>query len=575
MQIKDKYYNLCIIIFFAVLSSLMIILGLRYGRLILMFDWLFHSSRAQEIYNNLQEGQIFTFISTSTVQHIGSGTFLFYPTLFLYPWAIIHLITNAVSAYYIWYGIVTFLTFYIAYICMEKFSGNKLMSLFFSLAYTGNTYRLGIAQHMIGEFIVAAFLPIVFLGFYELFFGKKDRGCMFSIGMSLVLWTHLLTAFILVEIFIAILLIYIIVSPNRKQIIYRINSLLWSILLTVVLSVGFLYQFVFEMSSGKVSTTLLQLLNNSIPNLQEIILLSLGNSDYMNTHSIGLILIIALLLGWYFVKKSKLQLNIYIIGILLLLISSSIFPWYLFVHTPLILVQMPHRYLLFATLFLSISASYIFENLISKYGINKYIVVVVLACSFILLYFGSQAKYYAEIRNYNPNTYLKKNLSGQSKTLPFAQVDNKNYEYQFDYKETFGESDYLPQKSVNSKALDTLINNIAYVNGRKVVTDPQSEPNRIINNLNIDTNGSTIDLPIVAYRDTYVILNGKKVPFKISERGSVKLNNLLKGKSRIVVGYSPSRVYYYMVGISTIGWLVLLIMFIFRRKNAINYQEIN
>lgn len=128
---------------------------------------------------------------------------------------------------------------------------------------------------------------------------------------------------------------------------------------------------------------------------------------------------------------------------------------------------------------------------------------------------------------------------------------------------------------MNSKALDTLINNIAYVNGRKVVTDPQSEPNRIINNLNIDTNDSTIDLPIVAYRDTYVILNGKKVPFKISERGSVKLNNLLKGKNRIVVGYSPSRVYYYMVSISTIGWLVLLIMFIFRRKNAMNYQEIN
>lgn len=567
---KKASHSLYIILIFAMISCLMTYFGMHYGRLLLMFDWSFHASRVQEIYNNLLQGQLLTFISTKTVQHIGSGTFMFYPTLFLYPWAALRLITNAINAFYIWYGIITFLTFYISYLCMKQISFNKVTAFLFSLVYTGSTYRLGIGQHMIGEFIVTAFLPIAFLGFYEVFWGNKNRWYLLSVGMSLILWTHLLSAFICAEIFCIILFVYIIISPRRKNLIFRIKQLIYSIIVTILLSITFLYEFLYEMGSGRISSTLLQLLNNSAPNLSDIVTLSLSNSDYMNSHSFGLVLIVVAMIGWYFVRKDKFQTSIYIIGIGLLMLSSTVFPWNMFAKTPLVLVQMPHRYLLFSSLFLSVTASYILEHLMSLFRSNHdKILVFGLSISFVILFLGSQTQYYDKINHKDPSIYLQESSSNRPQTLPFCQVDSKNYDYQFDYKETFGESDYLPKAAVEDGNLESLINNIVYVNGNKKRLIPQTAPNTLIDKIEVRGKKNTINLPIVVYRGTNVEVNGKKTPFDISSRGSVLLKNMQKGEYTIKVSYAPNVLFYWMVIINTLS---VILLFVIIRRSKQNYH---
>lgn len=563
MKIEKKYRDILVLLLYACISLLMILFQVRHGRLILMFDWSFHAARVQEIYSNLLNGKLLTFISTRTVQNIGSGTFMFYPTLFLYPWAIIHLFVNSINAYYLWYALMTFICFGVSYLCMRKYNGQRTQAFLFSLLYTGNTYRLGIGQHMIGEFIAASFIPIVFLGFYELFWGNKYRSdwYLLSIGMSLLLWSHLLSAFLCVEIFLLILFFYVVLSPKRKEIFCRLKYLLYSIVLTIALSIGFLYQFFYEINSKRISTTLLKIISNLIPDFSNMIMLSFSNSDYMNTQSIGIALILVALIGWYFVKNDKKNISIYVIGISILVCATTLFPWYLAAKTPLAIVQMPHRYLLFAVLFLSVIGSEILNNFFLNFEMHKWKVVVVSSLVFLVAFMGSQYQYNQKISSYDSQIYLKA-AQGKLKTLPLSQVDKTNYDYQFGYKETFGETDYLPKLSIsNSKKLNSILNHIGYLDRRRIKLQPISKPNQLIYHINSHIN-NTIDLPVVVYRGTSVKVNGISHPFSISKRGTVKLN-LAKGKNTIIVGYSPKPLFYVSLMINLIS-VVLLVAWLLR-----------
>lgn len=62
----------------------------RSGKIVMEADFSFHASKVQQIFENLKEGKVFTYIATNTFQHTGVGNFLFYPSVFLYPWAILN-----------------------------------------------------------------------------------------------------------------------------------------------------------------------------------------------------------------------------------------------------------------------------------------------------------------------------------------------------------------------------------------------------------------------------------------------------------------------------------------------------
>ncbi|MDU3492449.1 MAG: hypothetical protein E7F56_07440, partial [Limosilactobacillus fermentum] len=73
-------------------------------------DWSFHASRVEEIYQNLKSGHLFTYIATHTFQKTGVANFLFYPTIFLYPWAIFRFLFSPVTAFYAWFSLFNLIT---------------------------------------------------------------------------------------------------------------------------------------------------------------------------------------------------------------------------------------------------------------------------------------------------------------------------------------------------------------------------------------------------------------------------------------------------------------------------------
>lgn len=207
---KNIKTNSIVLLIFLVITVCMIYPLVATGRIAAQVDWLFHAARVEQIYRNLSEGSLFTYIATSTFQSTGVGSFLFYPVIFIYPWAWLRFITTPIAAYYIWVGAFMFMTFVISYFSMLSFSkGKYLRSFIFALLYTLAPYRLylGPASFVVGEYIASTFIPLAFLGFYHIVCGDKRKWYWLTIGMTLLAYSHILSILLISEIFTILLLV--------------------------------------------------------------------------------------------------------------------------------------------------------------------------------------------------------------------------------------------------------------------------------------------------------------------------------------------------------------------------------
>lgn len=86
--LRKRYMPDIMIVFcFLLITVFMTYPMLWTGNIIVYSDWSFHGMRVEQIFLNMKRSHLLTFIATDTFQHTGVGNFLFYPTVFLYPWA--------------------------------------------------------------------------------------------------------------------------------------------------------------------------------------------------------------------------------------------------------------------------------------------------------------------------------------------------------------------------------------------------------------------------------------------------------------------------------------------------------
>lgn len=553
----SKNNNYIYLLALILLSILITIPWIAVGKITGNSDWLFHAARVEQIYTNLRHGQVFTFIATDTFHHSGVGSFIFYPTVFFYPWAFLRFFFNPITAFYLWYGGITLLGLLISYYSMKAFCNNQNIAFLFALIYIFNPYRLYLGFWPLGEFVAASFLPLVFLGFYRVFFkkGKIPGYLILAIGMSLLLLTHLVSVIITIEIFLLILLVAGFFIGYRKLILLNGRGIILSVLLTALLTLPFLYLFCSEYLGGKVTSTYFGINMNLVKPLSCIISESLSNT----TDGIGLILVVTLFIGWYFCRNSKQQAFIYGMGIFLLVLSSSIFPWYIFKNTFLGVIQMPYRYLEFSCLFLSVIAADIlyrfFRHAFYPRRLSRAGLVVVAIVGMLGLYLTSMQGALTLVRT--APTALQKTVA-LSKALPdFTILNPDNYDRQFGYRAPEGETDYYPKATVNNEMQNSIINQITYIGGSARPTNAVSHtPNQVAYRYTLNKKAE-IDLPFIAYRKTYLKVNGKVTDYDVSRRGTIVIPKakVHLGTNRIQVGYNPGWLFYVTLLIAGVGWL--------------------
>lgn len=553
------------LLLFVVFSIIFIYFFIRSGKLAVSVDSGFHFSRAEEIYQNLKDKQLFTFIATHAFHGSGAGSFLFYPTVFLYPWAILRLFVEPVAAFYLWYGGMLFLTLCCAYYAMRRFAGDRLRAILFALFYTIGAYHLylGIMNYVLGEFIAYTFLPLVFCGFYEVFFGDEKHWPVLAVGMTLIFYSHILSTVITVG---TLAILFIVTLCFKKITRNRWSALVKACLLTLALSawqlLPFLTDHTKELADPPFGFWFLC-------SMQEIWVRSLEN--IANNHGIGFALILAALFGWYFVKNAPKERYVYLLGIVFLILATDLVPYGLlneikslaFLQT----IQFPYRFLAYASLFLAATLSLIFSEMLTHFkGRQKYFLCGLIIIFGLGSYFSSVLPALQRVKNQDPAAILapptdKLQISEDGKLLT-----KENYANFFKYVITYGETDYFPKvafsynKILEHPKAQGIILQKAYIDGRPQNVQTKALANAKKYYLTLGK-AAKVDLPFVVYARTKVTVDGKEVPFKVSSRGTAVLT-LPKGKSVVTLRYAPPKIYYVLWGLAVISWLSLLVIFL-------------
>ena len=112
--------------------------------------------------------------------------------------------------------------------------------------------------------------------------------------------------------------------------------------------------------------------------------------------------------------------------------------------------------------------------------------------------------------------------------------------------------------------INSILSHKVIINGKGKVKTPKVAANYIEYNVKVNKK-EKIDVPVLAYRRTKVMLNEKYVDYTVSSRGTVVVEGS-KGSNKISVTYQPSKMFYVSIAISAITWIGLFVGIIFSKK---------
>jgi len=469
--------------------------------------------------------------------------------------------TSPLTAFFLWIGLLIWSGLTLSFFCMYHLTNNHRQSLIFTLVYNLLPYRLmlGLNIYTLAEFVATLFLPLAFLGFYQVLHDKTTEWPLLTIGMVLIIYAHLLTAVLTAEVMLIILVAFIIYTRHFTK--SQCWAMLKSILLCLCLVLPILVPFMTDFIGQSVSSVLQGIY--FLRTFNDVVLNSLGNQLQAD---VGILLLLPII--FYSKLKSQnhgYQLSI-IIGLILMVGSTDIFPWQLLSNTSLAVVQMPARYLSYAGLFLAIGFSKLGDVALTTSPLNKK-AFLGLSLFFLTiggLYFGTMSSTIIRNRTGDHLTALTKSHRVGEQLPDEILLTNKNYNTQFSYRVKYGETDYFPTESLANA--DSIINNTTYLNHQPITLNKVTSANNISYTVKMAQPG-ILNLPIIHYRHTTLTVDGQSRLAQISSRGTVQ-TKLPAGKHTIAVSYQPSFWLKISFFIAAAGWLGLVLMWIVKQLRS-------
>ena len=512
-------------------------------------DMVYHIGRLISLKSSFQNGVIIPNISSSNFGLIGYGINLFYPWVTLVPMVIISmLIHDPITAYYVGLAFFMFVSFGISHYAMKRFSGSEKQAVIFSLIYSLANFRLidVFSRADLAEYIATVFLPLAFLGFYETFFRNYHKWPILAAGMSLLLLSHVLTTVIVTFFFIVSLIFCWFMSHDYLA---RIKAGLAAIITAVLASAIFLFPFLAEISYQSYQQPSPYVLKGKpfVKMFSASLINDANRSLDGNIYNIGIVLLIALVLGIFFFKSfTKRYKVIYLLSVLSLWMVTDLFPWKVFQPTPLNVIQFPFRFLLIATLLLSVVATRIFAKVFAS-GTPKQSKFAIGILGIVMLGLWTNSVNGALHKNY---------LTSPNQTIKQSSIKSKQiYE---GYYEQYSPASAQPHiKDIEA--------HVGYVDGQKITFAPSSKGKDIqVTIPNLQKNVQ-VDLPMIKYRYSTVMINHKTQKIQRSHRETVSFKTTKNySKAVIAVGYRINPLVWSSLIISLLIWIWILLELIFK-----------
>ncbi|OOL50195.1 hypothetical protein, partial [Enterococcus faecium] len=452
-------------------------------------------------------------VNFNNFDHHGTMMNIFYPWLTLYPAFLFYkMMGNLVLSYNIYYFFITFLTMVVSYFSMKQIKNNRYISLLFSIIYTFSAYRAIDIFHRasLGEAVALTFLPLILMGCYEIYIRDYQKWYWLSIGMTLVVYTHLLSV-AMVSVFIGGTLFLSFYFWDQK--IARLLSLLKATVLTFFLSAGFLIPFIQQSRAQELKVPLGKELSGMAPS---DMLTHILNNNY-NNYTIGLFLFLGLIGAFIFIKKLTADdLFIFFLGVFVLFCSTNLFPWQLFNHTPVKSLQFVWRLNGFSSLFIAYTMSIVIYYIFSTKN-NSWKIMVFTFLALILHLSGVSNSIHAN----------KDSLTLIAPEDAVAIAENYNH------------TDYANKESIYHP---DMINNDQYLLGNQEI-NPTTHfmSNKLTIELDNSNNKNTVlTTPIYRYKGQVASINGKLVQTKLSKFGTTELT-IPPGINKVVITYQYTK----------------------------------
>ncbi|MBD8387617.1 hypothetical protein [Dysgonomonas sp. BGC7] len=548
ISVKDKKYD-CLIFLFA-LTALSLFMVCWSGPIseYAGHDYYFNTIRFGVLIDNLKSGTYPIYIDSNALDGYGYFTKAFYPDLILLPFALLGILTGAGFAYLAMIFSLTILCGLFMYKAMNTVFESSVVATIGSILYTFSAYHLfdWYNRGALGEAISFTFLPIIFLGLYQIIVGDYKKWYLLTIGYSLLIYTHLLSSFIT---FITLAIIVLMcIKPLLKE-PKRIAYLLLAALVTLPLVASYLFPMLEQMASNTFHYSLKENITGQTKlGFVDMAWGSLSGIFYSKENNLcgtGPLLIIAVILR-LFVKFPKIHIRIadlsLFIGVFYMICISSVFPWG---RLPLGFIQFPWRLYEFVTFFFAIAGAYYVFCLLRTRKQFYVIASVVIVFAVVTIVVNNNSYQYWQ---------SKTKAAAPEWFTGIPSVENEYYQ---------GGLEYLPIS----------VPSYHYIHQRGDSVKSQLSTTEIISTnrdggvINIQlslTSADNIELPLVYYKGYKAILNTRNVEVGESKSGLVEVSVAESGN--LTVYYADTLVQKFSWYISLVSILLLIVYIWFYRK---------
>lgn len=515
---------------------LLVLLLLSWGMIIWYFpeqgvvsaggtDLQFHTNRFYAVFQAIDYGSFPFYINTDALNHYGYAANLFYPDLMLIPFALLIPALGFASAYKLMIFVYTVLCGIFSYWALSKITRNNLIAFLFALFYTFAIYRIIDISYRgaLGEFISFTFLPLVFWGMYEILYGNfKQRWYIVSIGFICLIYTHLLSAFLIfLAVCIALMICYRQIVSNPRRLLYLALAGVVSAVISFAFLLPMFEQLIDNQFYFKTQPLAQQIGTQSVELRRVLWGVFSGLTDNMlRIETIGIVLIIPLL--FRLVIKGKHPFLRFadictFISFILIFALSDLFPWYIFPFDQLTILQFPFRLLQPASFLLACSAA-IYLSIICKQTNRSFIIVAcfVLIIGYSIRVTGAVYQGYAKytVNNKEGHNLDQMEIVGAeylSSRIPSDPTDDIRYRIQ-----------YIVDRGsvVLVEHSDTQIKSQTRDNDKLIIETEQSGTDNLV-------------LPLLYYKGYKAIQDNKELEVSHSKDGLLDVKSPQSGKITI------------------------------------------
>ena len=428
------------------------------------------------------------------------------------------------------YKIVLFLGLFLSGIAMyylaKKITNDKNVGLLASILYMTMPYHLTdmYIRQCIGEFLSFIFIPIVFLGLYNLFHREKSDWLLVIGSVGLIITHNLMTLICAFTafIYVAMNLPQFKLKRVREKFFFNIvfilciSSFFWIPFLRT--SINTKYE-VYE--SGKMATA--ESVQESGLDLKELVI-SENSSIYVYEFGPHILIMICFTIAAFrriVLEMKREYIFFLIIGVLSTFMATKYFPWK-WLGSNISFIQFAWRMLEISNFCFSIICAINLGIVIKNFKFIDAVVLGIIAVVYVFALKGFVPKTENELQS--PNN------------MDFEYVTGRNT----DCLAGTGKNEYLPKKAYdNYFYLANRENEILVLKGKANIEEFEKNGNELYAKIEtLDEDGTLLELPYVYYPGYKVTVDGASVKTFESENGFLEIGLRKLSKADLKVEYT-------------------------------------